>query len=574
MITFNSKTNLLNICNNKNFYMIFHISNKIIIAIILCFGSIFDSNSQTLISSIEAETGILTGVSLSNQSGNSSGKFVTGFDASGDKLRLTISVLTSATYKLTVFNKSPFGNKNQDFYLDGVKISSVFFPTSISFVETVLSKVFLTAGNHTIEIINDWGYVDLDKFNIYTNPLNSYNITPNLIDPLATIEAKNLYTYLISQFGKKIISGQTDTYFDNLKAIATKTPMLRAYDFQKYTQGYPYLWVNNAHAFGADPNALETENAINWYNNTTQKKGIINFHWHWHSPSGGTAGKNTFYTEFTTFDVRQAIISGTPENILILQDIDAIAVQLKKMQNAKIPVVWRPLHEAGGAWFWWGAKGSAASKKLYDIVYDRIVNYNDIHNLIWVWSTPESDWYPGNSKVDMIGYDSYPGAFNYTEQKNIFDQLYTIVNGQKLIAMSENGPIPDIQRCLDADAPWSYFMSWSNLVTSQNTNQHIIDVYTNPSVLTIENNTLGLGNFESKSNNEIGSIKYFPNPFNDYFTIETGSEIGVYTIFDLSGKLIEKGMSNQLIGKNLPKGTFLIKVETIQKNFEFKVIKN
>jgi mannan endo-1,4-beta-mannosidase len=531
-------------------------------------------NAQTLVSTIEAETGILTGLSLSNQSGNSSGKFVTGFDAAGDNLKLSISVITNATYKLSVFYKSQYGNKNQDFYLDGVKIASIFFPTSSSFVETTLSKVFLTAGNHTIEIVNDWGYVDIDKFNIYTNPLNSYNITPNLIDPLATVEAKNLYAYLISQFGKKIISGQTDSYFDNLKGIATKTPMLRAYDFQKYTQGYPYLWVNNAHAFGADPNASETENAINWYNNTTQKKGIINFHWHWHSPSGGTAGKNTFYTEFTNFDVRQAIISGTPENILILKDIDAIAVQLKKLQTAKIPVLWRPLHEAGGAWFWWGAKGSAASKKLYDIVYDRIVNYNDIHNLIWVWSTPESDWYPGNSKVDMIGYDSYPGAFNYTEQKNTFDQLYTIVNGQKLIAMSENGPIPDIQKCFDADAPWSYFMSWSNLVTSQNTNQHIIDVYTNPSVLTIENNTLGLWEIGSQNKNGIESIKYFPNPFKDYFTISTGSEIGEYFIYDLSGKFIEKGMSNQLIGKNLPEGTFLIKVETNQKNFEFKVIKN
>ena len=37
-------------------------------------------------------------------------------------------------------------------------------------------------------------------------------------------------------------------------------------------------------------------------------------------------------------------------------------VELKKLQASKIPVLWRPLHEAGGKWFWWGAKTSTAAK--------------------------------------------------------------------------------------------------------------------------------------------------------------------------------------------------------------------
>ena len=88
--------------------------------------------------------------------------------------------------------------------------------------------------------------------------------------------------------------------------------------------------------------------------------------------------------------------------------------------------MWRPLHEAGGGWFWWGAKGSGPAKALWDMMYDRLHNHFGLHNLIWIWSTPEADWYPGNAKVDIMGYDSYPGAYNYTPQKNMFDQLYNI----------------------------------------------------------------------------------------------------------------------------------------------------
>ena len=94
--------------------------------------------------------------------------------------------------------------------------------------------------------------------------------------------------------------------------------------------------------------------------------------------------------------------------------------------------------------------------------------------------------YPGNDKIDIVGYDSYPGDYNYGNQKNAFDILYNLTGGNKLVAMSENGPIPNPDDCLDLDAPWSYFMSWSDLVTQQNTTVHLQDVYRNPRVLKFE----------------------------------------------------------------------------------------
>ncbi|MBN1183517.1 MAG: hypothetical protein JXB49_14605 [Bacteroidales bacterium] len=46
------------------------------------------------------------------------------------------------------------------------------------------------------------------------------------------------------------------------------------------------------------------------------------------------------------------------------------------MLYAGTPVFWRPYHEMNGSWFWWGARHSEEGRiKLYRILFDRLVNY-------------------------------------------------------------------------------------------------------------------------------------------------------------------------------------------------------
>lgn len=60
-----------------------------------------------------------------------------------------------------------------------------------------------------------------------------------------------------------------------------------------------------------------------------------------------------FYTRATDFNVATALADTTNANYtLILRDIDAIAVQLKRFEDASVPVLFRVLHEAEGGWFW------------------------------------------------------------------------------------------------------------------------------------------------------------------------------------------------------------------------------
>ena len=76
--------------------------------------------------------------------------------------------------------------------------------------------------------------------------------------------------------------------------------------------------------------------------------------------------------------------------------------------------LFRPLHEAEGAWFWWGAEGPEPCKKLYRLLYDKLTNEYGLDNIIWEWTgyTYETSaaWYPGDDVVDMIGYDKYNAA--------------------------------------------------------------------------------------------------------------------------------------------------------------------
>jgi mannan endo-1,4-beta-mannosidase len=459
---------------------------KFLILISLILSSIF-LVAQNPIVTKEAENGVLTGTYIAGPDGASSGQFVTGFDNTGDKVEVTVNVPTNGSYNLVLRYRSLNGDKTNDLYVNGSFASEVLFSATSDFVDLEPISLILNEGDNKIAIVKNWGYFDLDMFSIFGGSENNYNITSSLYDSQVNSKTQTLYDFIRSQYGSKIMTGQTSDFYADVVNATGKNPLVRGFDLYTYSPMYPYKWDSQTgtHTFGAVDNG-ETDKIINWYTQTGQK-GIVEIHWHWPSPSGGQAGTNTFYTTETTFDVSKAVIPGTTEYNEIIRDIDTIALELKRISDAGIPIIWRPLHEAGGGWFWWGAKGAEPCLALYDILQDRLTNVHNLHNIIWCWSTPEVDWYPGNSKVDILGFDSYPGEYNYTIQKSIFDILHNLGNGTKIVAMTENGPIPELGEAIDFDARWSFFVSWNDLVFSQNTTQHIIDMYNHPYALTIEN---------------------------------------------------------------------------------------
>ena len=106
--------------------------------------------------------------------------------------------------------------------------------------------------------------------------------------------------------------------------------------------------------------------------------------WHWNAPTNlinlpGQEWWRAFYTDSTTFDIATALVNtNSTEYAMVLRDIDAIAVQLKKFSSNNIPVLWRPLHESEGGWFWWGAKGPEPFKQLWRLLYQRLTVYHGL----------------------------------------------------------------------------------------------------------------------------------------------------------------------------------------------------
>ncbi|MDQ6813654.1 MAG: glycoside hydrolase family 26 protein [Bacteroidota bacterium] len=314
-------------------------------------------------------------------------------------------------------------------------------------------------------------------------PVARFNINASLVTPNATKEANALYQFLRNNYGKKILSGaMTLNSFDEinwLKTNTSKEPAIIGLDFMHAFRGYN--WYNN-------------EEPINDAKTFWARNGIPVFVWHWRDPSRAT---EEFYTRNagkpngTTFDISRIEDSTSAEYIAMIRDIDSVAVALKKLQAANVPVIWRPLHEAAGGWFWWGAKGAAPCKKLYQVMYNRMVNVHGLKNLIWVWTREPNDeaWYPGDQYVDIIGRDIYKDG-DHTSQLAEFNALNTLYGSKKMIAMSECGSMPDVDNLIKDGAAWSWYMPWYGDYV-RNAKYNPLDLwnknFANPYVITLDN---------------------------------------------------------------------------------------
>ena len=186
-----------------------------------------------------------------------------------------------------------------------------------------------------------------------------------------------------------------------------------------------------------------------------------------------------FYTEssnntpFTEFSITKAYDEATEkwktesaEYKAIVRDMEMIADSLLTLQKEGVAVLWRPLHEASGKWFWWGTDGAKPCVALYKLMFDIFVKQKGLHNLIWVWTTDEAsdalDWYPGDEYVDVVGRDYYyyPRAANHSSLVGSFETVKEMFGGRKIVTLSENGSVPYPNEMKADGANWSWFMPW------------------------------------------------------------------------------------------------------------------
>ncbi|TFE23058.1 glycosyl hydrolase [Cohnella luojiensis] len=283
-------------------------------------------------------------------------------------------------------------------------------------------------------------------------------VEPKLINKHADDCAKRLMAYLCDTYGKRMLTGQqigvlSTPEMDVIHNETGKYPAIGGFDFMNDSPSR-VEWGT----VGTD-----TELALKWW----EDGGIVTFCWHWNAPKDlidqqpDNGWHRGFYTTATTFDISHAMDDPTSEDYaLLLRDIDVISALLAKLRDAGVPVLWRPLHEASGAWFWWGAKGAEPCIKLWKLMYERMTNKHELHNLIWVWNGQHKDWYPGDEFVDIIGEDIYSPEKNYSSNVKRFRQALDYTSATKIIALSENGPLPDPDSMLADGALWAWNCTW------------------------------------------------------------------------------------------------------------------
>jgi mannan endo-1,4-beta-mannosidase len=300
------------------------------------------------------------------------------------------------------------------------------------------------------------------------------------VSPNASPEAKALLQFIYSLSGKYTLSGQ-----HNFPAAKDRNSQFAA----NYYGKTPVIWSTDfGFAKEGDKDSYLKRPAMVEEAIRQNKMGaIITLCWHAVPPTASEpvtfqplpgVDPNALASvqgRLTDQQFKDILTPGTALNKQWMAQVDTIANYLKQLQKAHVPLLWRPYHEMNGNWFWWGNRtGQYSTQALYRQIFDRLVNYHKLNNLIWVWSVDRpvkagmeySNFYPGNNYLDILALDVYGSDF----KQGYYDQLLALSKG-KPITLAEVGspPSPEVMK---SQPKWSYWVIWAGLVRNTSKKQY------------------------------------------------------------------------------------------------------
>lgn len=425
------------------------------------------------------------GISLSTSKKGYSG---TGYIDISDNtaFSMTVDIPANQYYKVTVRHRAG-SHKENPLLFNGMK-AMVIYSEDGDWVESTADGIYLEKGENTITLGAGWSWFSLDSILIEKGEALSddifENVSETLCNPYANLKTQNIYQYLKAVYGKRTLAGQCTNYGTNTETDALylglgKYPAVRTFDF-----------IYDSMSFCKNrPSAKDVRLAIDWSN----EGGLVVYDWHWYAPYN----ECEFYTEKTSFTLSNAVTdvdlalldiseiqdmynNGTIsiEALMIIHDIDNISALMKRMEEENVTVMWRPLHEASGGWFWWGASGVDAYKWLWKLMYERMTNYHTLDNLIWVWNGQDADWYPGDEYCDIVAIDIYNDAHDYGTSPSTLAEIAGWAENGKLVTMSECATMPDSDMIVRDHAYWLWFAVWNWDFIVVNGTTELSDAYT------------------------------------------------------------------------------------------------
>lgn len=423
----------------------------------------------------QAEDCDCTGLTPTNtRKGFSGTAYVSGFDKGTNSLTFNISAPSTQHYDFGFSIASDKVTKCSVSVNDKT-IGDFNTIANGKFTLVKMYGIFLTQGNSTIKITVNSGNIDLDYLQLTNNTSLSkisYDTKGTLTNQNSDKNTKELMSFLSEQYGSSIISGQyvsdsSNKELDLVYRTTGKYPVIR---FSELDSSYMSL----------DDSFNDIEAAADWY----RQGGIVGLMWQWKAPSS----KSSVYAADTDFKLSKAVtntdISSLSQEQIralygegkiskecygIILDIDNMAGKLLSLKSLGIPVLWRPLHEAGGNWFWWGADGVSSYKWLWNLMYSRMTNYFKLDNLIWVWNGQSAECLVDKNTFDIASVDIYMNKDkDFGSRYEQFAAIQKMVGKDKLIAISECSRIPDVDDSFRDNAVWSFFGLWYGSYVSKN----------------------------------------------------------------------------------------------------------
>lgn len=392
--------------------------------------------------------------------------YVTGFKSDGSSaVVFNIDAPSNQHYDLS-FSIASEKAVNCKVSLNGAEISRFKTVDDGRFTLITLYGVFLVKGQSEIELRAEDGDMKVDYLKLADNTSLSeikYSASSEPVNQQAGQSTKELLNFLTNNYGRYTLTGQYVSSPDNEEMeIVYQT-----------TGKYPVIRFSALHTSGSSFDSMfkEIDACADWYRNG----GIVGLMWYWEAPSK----KPSVYAEETDFVLADAvtdidIANLTQEEIRglygegkiseqcygLILDIDNMAGQLMSLKNKGVPVLWRPLHESSGEWFWWGGD-TEAYKWLWNLMYRRFTEYFTLDNLIWVWNGQSESTLVDKNTFDIASLDIYMGSDkDFGSRYEQFLALQKIVGEDKLIALSECSEIPDIDISFRDNSVWSFFGLW------------------------------------------------------------------------------------------------------------------
>lgn len=220
--------------------------------------------------------------------------------------------------------------------------------------------------------------------------------TVKVADSDATESTIALYSRLSNSNGRIIFGHQQDT--DNHVTSDIENQGTNS-DVYALIGEYPGM---SAQDTGTETDYMKlAQSAID----TDAHGGIMTFSSHWDNPATGGD-----YSDTTR--VVDRILPGGDLNAAFNQQLDVVAnmaLNAKRSDGTSIPIIYRPLHENDGGWFWWGAGHATNGEyiELYRYIVEYLRDVKNVHNLLYAYCGYTMDAYPGDDFVDIIGTDTY-----------------------------------------------------------------------------------------------------------------------------------------------------------------------